>query len=212
MKKRKPQSHVPRTPKRLKIMGQKRGSKRPIPRNLVIDASRESDERMLPVRINGGALAKNSLLTVDRVAEDVGGRDELVNMCRLSDAPEAIEFVRKCETDGNVSLDNILASMNTKFSEILKSVVPALCEYGGQVSKLINALKSPEMMKASIKVAVEDGAFGFPDRKMQLEIAGIVERQKGMTVIGQMNAGGGIERPEATYSGTATRVDDGGDE
>jgi len=177
---------------------------------ITIDASREKDVSVLPVKVNGGALAsKTSLLTVDRVAEDVGGRQELVNMCRLSDAPEAIEFVRKCEIDKDASLENILASMNVRFSAILASVVPALCEYGGQVSRLINALKSPEMMKASIKVAINDGAFGFADRKMQLEIAGIVEKQRGTTIIGQLNQqGGGMERPEATYSGVATRVDE----
>jgi hypothetical protein len=164
------------------------------------------------MRVGAGSLMKNSLLTIDRVAEDVGGREELVNMCRLSEAPEAMEFVRKCEVDGDVALEHILQSMNIRFSEILKSVVPALCEYGGQVSKLMNALKTPEMMKSSIKVAIEDGAFGFADRKMQLEIAGLIQTRAGININLPGSNPGGMERPEATYSGTAVRVDeeDGG--
>jgi hypothetical protein len=205
MRKKKPQRHTPRTPKRLKQPRHKKIEK--IKASTMIDASPERDGSVLPVRVNGGALrSKHNLLTPDRLAEEVGGRSELVNMCRLSDAPEAMEFVRKCEVDKEVSLDLILDSMGIRLSKILASVVPALCEYGGQVGRLINAIKSPALMQESIRVGLTAGEFGFADRKMQLEIAGLVEKQKGTTIIGQLNASqGGIERPEATF---VQRVDD----
>ena len=189
---------TPSTPKRLKQFGRTRKKE---DRGLMIDASPEKDQSVLPMKINGGALAsKHNLLTPDRLAEEVGGRNELVNMCRLSDAPEAIEFVRRCEVDKEVSLDNILQSQNVKLSKILGSVVPALCEYGGQVGRMMNALKSPALMKESIHVALTGGIEAYPERRMQLEVAGIVEKTKPATVIGQMNANfGGVEKPEATF-------------
>lgn len=176
---------------------------------LVIDASKQKDKSVLPVKVNGGPLAtKSALLTLDRLAEEVGGRSEFVNMCRLSDDPEVMEFVRKCEIeDANLPLANILSHMNLRAGKILASVVPALFEYGGQVSRLINALHSPKVMQDSIRSSALLGLDGFGDRKIQLEIAGLITKNPGIN-INLPGSMGGLERPEATLRGTAQRVDD----
>jgi hypothetical protein len=178
---------------------------------LVIDASKKADASVLPVRVNGKAMhtTEGALLTLDRLADEVGGRSEFVNMCRLSDDPEVMEFVRKCEVEGDsVTIGGILEHMNLRAGKILASVVPALYEYGGQVAKLINAIHSPKVMQDSIKSSTLMGMDGFSDRKMQLEIAGIIQRQGGININLPGAGMGGMERPEATLRGTARRVDE----
>ncbi len=171
-------------------------------KTIVVDGSRQADASLLPAKIAGG-----SPLTPDYLADSIGGRNEFVNMCRLSEAPEVIEFVRRTMAEGSdVSLEVILDSMNLKLDKILESVVPALVRFGGNVGRLINAVNIAKTMMHSVENAALPGMEGFSDRKLQLDIAGLIPKAGNINIIGQMNLGG-IERPEHTLKQVSEVID-----
>lgn len=176
-------------------------------KQLVIDASPESDVSVLPVKVGYGVAEGKDAHTLDQLAEVVG-RDELINMCRLADTQEAKEFVRLALVEGpEFPLEKILEHMNVAGGTIVGALAAATYTYHGHVSKIITAINSSKAALANAKSAMILGPDGFPDRKLLLQMMGLVPKE-GPTVIGQLNVNGGMERPEATYQGTAQRVED----
>lgn len=174
---------------------------------VVIDANAAKDAALVPMAMGGSLAHAKNPMSADRIAEDAGGRHEFINICRLSDAPEAIEFVRKCMIEGDdVSLQTILESQGLRMDKLMEVVVPALVRAGGNIGRLINALGVPQVMKDSIRNASLPGMEGFADRKLQLDIAGLTPKTGNINVIGQMNVGG-IERPEHTLKQVSEVID-----
>jgi hypothetical protein len=102
--------------------------------------------------------------TLDRVAEDFGGRDEFVDACRLSNAPVVQTFVRLSEECEGLPLSDICAKSNLMPDKLLELIVPALYRWNGSVGKMLNAINVPKTMKAGIETAQMVGPEGFQDR------------------------------------------------
>jgi hypothetical protein len=128
--------------------------------------------------------------TIDRVAEDFGGRDEFVDACRLSTAPIVQTFVRLAEECDKEGLADICSKTNLAPDKLLELMVPALYRWNGAVGKMLNAINVPKTMKAGIETANLVGAEGFQDRKMQFQMAGLLQKEgSGVNVFNTVNVG-----------------------
>lgn len=93
------------------------------------------------------------------------------------------------------SLHQLFAMEGVNPVKLVGWIASALYVYNVNIAKMINAVKQPEVMEASVDSALLIGKEGFNDREMQLKISGLLKEEKGPLV--NINLGhGGMESQE----------------
>lgn len=149
------------------------------------------------------ALARQSqkmpaLRTIDVFAEAFGKQDFIRMMRLCPQDPKIATMVNRYDqmapiTKKRTSIDEMCAEVGMDPIELLKSVVGVAAEYGAKMSRLVLAVKTPEVILAGIEYAkLEDGVS---DRRMIYQMSGHMPFDKGSEININTSIGRGAVPP-----------------
>jgi hypothetical protein len=109
-----------------------------------------------------------------------GGPDEFVKALRLSGNPKVAELARRYSQlpvtgRANFSFQSACKSLQIEPHDVLADMVVNLYHYHGSLARIVNSVSVTKVMRASVDAALTPG--GVDDRRMQLDIAGLLPRK-----------------------------------
>ena len=126
--------------------------------------------------------------SLDFIAQGIGGREAFLRACSLSDNPLSQTFLSHyyalSPADQASSLNDLCTRASIKPQELLGDVLSTVVSRHNELALLISALNRPQVMMASVAAALTE--HGIEDRKIQLEVGGIV-RSPGSTTVNILN-------------------------
>ena len=81
----------------------------------------------------------------------------------------------------SIRLEDLLAAAEITPDQFLGEIIPALWRRNTDIAKLIATIHQPAVMEATIEAA--KGQFGMPDRKMLLDMGGLLPQKPGMQIM-----------------------------
>lgn len=146
-----------------------------------------SREELVPV--------PKTILSLDEVAEQIGGREKFKQALMLSNDPIALALANSMNHQPSASIQTLAFGENVDIVKLVGKLAATLYSYNIGVAQLMNGLAQPAVMGASIESAQITGQEGFKDREMQLRMSGLIKDNKSPLV--NINVGaGGIESQE----------------
>lgn len=119
---------------------------------------------------------------LDFFAQEVaGGKEQFIEGCRFSDNPRVQSIVRLWNSSSpDTSLEDLCTQADIKPDELVGEATKALFKWKRMWAKWKNAQKLPDVMEASANAALCPN--GVEDRKMQLQIGGILPMPGGNSI------------------------------